>query len=114
MVTLGIDFASQPAKTAACFVRWRDGGAEVETLQVGVNNSDILGFCTRAQKIGIDVPFGWPLAFVQAVAAHAEGKEWPDFATPHRRRTSGVAEALLANRPSRLGDARRPRTLGDK
>jgi hypothetical protein len=77
MVTLGIDFASQPANTGACFVLWGKGRAEVETLQVGVTDDEILAFCPRAGKVGIDVPFGWPSAFVQAVAAHARREDWP-------------------------------------
>jgi predicted nuclease with RNAse H fold len=77
MVTLGIDFASQPANTAACFVLWNGGRAEVERLQVGVNDEEVLGFCSTAEKVGIDVPFGWPTRFVMAVAAHAQLLEWP-------------------------------------
>lgn len=77
MVTLGIDFASQPANTAACFVFWQEGCAEVERLQVGVTDEEILGFCSTAEKVGMDVPFGWPTPFVAAIAAHARLQEWP-------------------------------------
>lgn len=77
MVTLGVDFAAQPANTAACFVLWKKGCAEVDRLQVGVTDEEILGFCSTADKVGIDVPFGWPTPFVAAVAAHARLQEWP-------------------------------------
>lgn len=30
---------------------------------------------------GIDVPLGWPMRFVEAVAAHQAGESWPDATT---------------------------------
>jgi hypothetical protein len=32
---------------------------------------------SRADKVGIDVPFGWPDAFVAAVAEHHDLGSWP-------------------------------------
>ncbi len=37
----------------------------------------LLGLCEGADKLGIDVPLGWPEAFVAAVTAHHRGDPWP-------------------------------------
>lgn len=70
MITVGVDLAAEPAKTALAILRWEDGGASVEALRVGVTDSDIVAAASTADKIGIDAPFGWPDAFVRFVAGH--------------------------------------------
>lgn len=64
MRTLGIDLASQPAKTAACRIDWADGGAVVAALAIGVADDDIAALATGCDAVGIDAPFGWPAPFV--------------------------------------------------
>lgn len=77
MITLGIDLASQPRETAACRVRWLAGGAEVDVPELGVDDERLLELALDADKVGIDVPFGWPEVFVDAVVAHRRGAPWP-------------------------------------
>lgn len=75
MITLGLDVASQPARTAACRLDWRGGQATVLELKSGVTDDEFqLLVHEHADKIGIDVPLGWPTAFVQAVSRQAKGQ----------------------------------------
>jgi catechol 2,3-dioxygenase-like lactoylglutathione lyase family enzyme len=76
MITLGIDFASQ-----ACFVLWKKGRAEVGGPRVGVTDEELLQLLRRANKVGMDVLFGWPTAFVESVTARAQRK--PRSESPH-------------------------------
>jgi hypothetical protein len=77
VLTVGVDLASQPARTAACQVRWVNDRAEVEELKVGVDDDRILELARLGDKLGIDVPLGWPDAFVTSVTAHHAGRAWP-------------------------------------
>lgn len=81
MITLGIDMAAQPEDTAACAIEWRQGRARV--LQVACNRDDeaLAGDIRAADKVGIDVPFGWPEAFVDAVATFHTRGGWPTAST---------------------------------
>lgn len=90
MRTLGIDLASQAATTAACLLAWRDGVADVEELQVGVEDSAALDLAARADVVGVDAPFGWPDDFVELIA------RWhgPDRATPLPPWTTTRRDAL--------------------
>ncbi|MFL5911778.1 MAG: DUF429 domain-containing protein [Gaiellaceae bacterium] len=83
MRPLGIDLASLPARTAACSVRWSTSGAEVEGIEQGVTDERLEEEIQRHDKVGIDVPLGWPDAFVTAIAAHHAGAGW---------RTAGLRE----------------------
>ena len=74
---LGIDLASQPEHTAICSVRWDQGRATVEGVRCDVDDDDLVAAIAAADKVGIDVPFGWPDAFVKAVAAYSQTGRWP-------------------------------------
>lgn len=92
-VTMGIDLASQPAKTAVCLLRW-DNGATPELLMLARGKTDdgtplhtkwlsttaygIRGdYGGTITKVGIDAPFGWPEPYLDAVAAWREAPRWP-------------------------------------
>lgn len=85
MRTLGIDLASQRAKTAACAVDWIDGVATVALVELGVDDRRALDLMTDVDVVGIDGPFGWPVPFVDLMRNHhgfvAGTEEW----TPARR-----------------------------
>lgn len=61
MLTLGVDLASAAEKTASALVEWRPGRATIVDLTLGVDDARLLA--TPADAIGIDAPFGWPIAF---------------------------------------------------
>ena len=77
MITLGVDLAAQPKKTATCLVCWDGTSARVESLSTGAHDSDLYRLFKQACKIGIDAPFGWPRPFVRAIQRYATAKEWP-------------------------------------
>ncbi|MCU1493849.1 MAG: hypothetical protein JWO62_1613 [Acidimicrobiaceae bacterium] len=77
MITAGIDLSSQSAGTAACTVDWSAYPAKVAGLTLGVHDDDIVELIRTADKVGIDVPLGWPIAFVEAVTQHSHDGSWP-------------------------------------
>ena len=75
MITLGIDMASQPQRTAACRLQWEVGQATILEITSGVTDDEFQMLIQEpADKIGIDVPLGWPTAFVEAMSRHAIGQ----------------------------------------
>ena len=77
MRTLGVDLSSQPKRTAVCLVAWRRRHATVELLELGVDDERTYELADRVDKVGLDVPFGWPSVFVEAVARHHRSQPWP-------------------------------------
>lgn len=78
-LTVGIDLASQAKGTAACWVRWSRGGACIEGVETGVDDARLTAILSnRVDKIGIDVPLGWPDDFVASVARHHGGEPFRD------------------------------------
>ncbi|HEX3561585.1 MAG TPA: DUF429 domain-containing protein [Solirubrobacterales bacterium] len=77
MRTLGIDLAAQPANTSACSIEWGASLPAVSELRSSLDDEALLDAISRADKVGIDAPFGWPDEFVDAVAAHRDGAGWP-------------------------------------
>lgn len=77
MITTGIDLASQPERTAACVIEWRDGrGIVVELRSRGVDDGQIRALISTSERTGIDVPLGWPDGFIAAVSAHHAAMGW--------------------------------------
>lgn len=101
MVTLGVDLASQPKKTGTCVIRWDSTRARVESLSTGANDSDLRKLFTRADKTGIDAPFGWPQPFVRAIDHYSRETTWPDVEVRQLRyrRTDEVAIKKAKIRP---------------
>lgn len=76
-VTLGLDLAAQPKRTAACAIRWSADTAQVLFCCVGrhdgaaLDDEKLLDLMTatppQPSKVAIDAPFGWPVDFVRAM-----------------------------------------------
>jgi hypothetical protein len=77
VITLGIDLAAQPKNTSACLMNWRDGIAEVSRVVCDLDDRALLNLFPGVDKAGIDVPFGWPSDFVDAISKHRELRPWP-------------------------------------
>ena len=80
MRTTGIDMAASERSTAACVVSWSGGEARVVEVRRRCSDADLVEVvtgCGGADRVGVDVPFGWPRGFARAVAAHAAGEAWP-------------------------------------
>jgi predicted nuclease with RNAse H fold len=77
MITAGVDFSSQAAKTAACVIDWANQRATVTELTLGVDDDTISALIARVDKLGIDVPLGWPIAFADAMSDYSIDGMWP-------------------------------------
>jgi hypothetical protein len=81
-VSMGIDVASQPAGTAACWVRWDGAGATIESIEHELDDRRLAAILAEpVAKIGLDVPLGWPDAFVEAIGDHHGGRPFGDVTT---------------------------------
>jgi predicted nuclease with RNAse H fold len=105
VLSAGIDVASQDARTAICSIRWEGGFAEIQPLgSPGASDSEIRLCVETADRIGVDIPLGWPSAFVEAVARHHRGEAWPadesaEAMTSLRLRETDRWLTLRARRP---------------
>lgn len=83
MTYLGIDLATRPRATGLCELR-ADGGQLVATFPstdgVVLTDDELLRRITdeTVVKVAVDVPFGWPTEFVDAVSMHSRDRRWPD------------------------------------
>lgn len=75
-VTIGIDLASKPVKTALCFIAWR-GDHAVADFDADTSDDHIVDVMASATKVGLDCPLGWPEPFVRAITAHSQMDRWP-------------------------------------
>jgi len=108
VLTVGIDVASQEARTAICAIRWKGGAARIEPLgSRGANDDAVARSIERADRAGIDIPLGWPDAFVDAVGRHHRSEPWPaaagaagDAMRALRLRATDVWLTDRARRPS--------------
>ncbi len=73
MLTVGVDLAAEAVRTAVAAIRWEPSGATVCDLLAGADDEAIVAAVSRADKAGIDCPFGWPDAFVAFLAEHRAG-----------------------------------------
>ena len=106
MITAGVDLSSQTAHTASCIIEWSGRSATVTDLKVDVDDRAISALVQSVDKLGIDVPLGWPLAFAEAVAQHSRQGSWPvDYthgdalAYRYRRTDLWVWKALRTSPP---------------
>jgi predicted RNase H-like nuclease len=101
VLTLGVDLATEPRKTAACLISWPDDPGQrpqVDLLRTNVTDDDILALADGATVVAIDAPFGWPRAWAAAVGAHRPGAAFAAEGSPAsltRRATDAwVAQTL--------------------
>ena len=77
MITGGTDLASQPSRTATCIIEWRSQVAAVEEIFPSLNDGELRHHVGSVDKLGIDIPLGWPIAFVKALEQHSKDGSWP-------------------------------------
>jgi predicted RNase H-like nuclease len=101
VITLGIDLASRPERTAACAIEWTQGRARVVDLACNQDDETLLARIAGADKAGLDVPFGWPETFVERVARFHAGGEWEEatVAALRFRETDRVVAARTGRWP---------------
>lgn len=79
LTTLGIDLASQAANTAACSIEW-DEVVRVSDPVGNLGDDHLVQLINSHERVGIDVPLGWPTKFVAPVAEYHALRPWPDDA----------------------------------
>jgi predicted nuclease with RNAse H fold len=104
-VTVGIDLSSDPARTAACAIGWRDGRARLDALDTGLDDGAlherIAAVDAAGGVTGIDAPFAWPVPFREALDAHARDGSFPAaYRDPRLQfRATDLFVAGIARRP---------------
>jgi Protein of unknown function (DUF429) len=104
--TIGVDLAVKPRNTAVAEICWgQDNEAEAKTPRLGRKDDDLLDLLSGlalGERAGVDCPFGWPVSFVEAIAAHAYHQPWPGrtgwaehYAGLRLRTTDRVADAVV-------------------
>jgi hypothetical protein len=76
------EIACALAHPSYCSIRWINERALVETPGVGRPEAEVLDAMTAADWVGIDAPFGWPDALVEAIHRYATENRWPAEAAP--------------------------------
>ncbi|MBM9467374.1 DUF429 domain-containing protein [Nakamurella leprariae] len=110
MRTAGIDLAAQPERTGAALLRWAGSPgavtAVVESVGTGVDDDAVVRLVGVAAVTGLDVPLGWPDAFVDLMAAIRSGTVEPSVAVDRDarrrltfRRTDEVVHEVTGRRP---------------
>jgi len=77
MLTLGIDLSTDPKKTGVCAIEWTEAGPRLRDVRGPWSDAALLDLIEQADVVGVDVPLGWPEAFVAAVSGWNRGKTWP-------------------------------------
>lgn len=100
MITVGIDLATEPAKTAACVLKWDPRPAAV-AVRMGVDDETAVRLALEGDKCAIDAPFGWPRPFVEFVRAHEAAEALPPSPPPdlQLRTTDRWVEQAIGIRP---------------
>lgn len=104
MRTLGIDLSANPDKTGVCEIDLDRG--TVQFIPRPATDDRLLAAIGAADMTGIDIPLGWPDAFVTAVVAHHHRRPWPPAATappddrePLRFRVTDIETRAKGSRP---------------
>lgn len=78
MVTWGLDLSTDPRKCAAVAIRWDAGRPHVLEVRKRLTPAMIVDLITsRDAQFAVDVPFGWPDAFIGFVTAHRDQAQRP-------------------------------------
>ena len=72
MTTVGVDLAAQPKDTGLATIDWSNRRAIVRELIVDADDDLIVHAVAKAEKAGIDCPFGWPKPFVTFISSHQD------------------------------------------
>ncbi|PPH77941.1 DUF429 domain-containing protein [Rathayibacter sp. AY1D4] len=77
MLTIGVDLAAEPVRTALAAIEFSGGRAVVRSLVLGAEDATIVEASRDAAVIGIDCAFGWPVEFAAFVSAHTRREVSP-------------------------------------
>lgn len=102
--TVGVDLAAQAKSSVIARVEWTLGGARLTALTMPASDAAIVDAVLDCDAAGIDVPLGWPEAFITFLGeqrddrqqAFVSGEEWRELAF---RRTDLMLKATLGQTP---------------
>jgi hypothetical protein len=79
VITIGIDMAAQPKNTGICVLEWRANSVQITNLNGSATDEEIKQLIRNnsANKVGVDIPLGWPVEFTAAISAYGIGQKWP-------------------------------------
>lgn len=69
----GIDLAADWKKTGLAILEEIEGQIFVQQVKVGVKDNEIIEIVMQTEKTGSDVPFGWPLPFIELIHLQSNG-----------------------------------------
>lgn len=95
-VYLGIDLAAEAVRTGLAVMRDDGGVCVIERVLVGADDENLVAEIRAAQRVGVDVPIGWPTDFIDFIRAHAEQR------LPRPESTGGEWRRSLAMRTTDL------------
>ncbi|AKF10023.1 DUF429 domain-containing protein [Sandaracinus amylolyticus] len=102
MLTLGIDLGAQANETYGCAIDWSGGACRVAALHPKLDDERLVKLVTddAFAAIGVDVPFGWPVAFVELLTARGSAQSWSvDAARLRLRDTDRHCKRLTGKDP---------------
>ena len=67
----GVDLAAEARLTGVATISAKRPSLSLERVTVGVSDEEIIDIVSHSAGTGVDVPIGWPMAFVQFVQQHA-------------------------------------------
>lgn len=67
----GLDLSAEPKGTALSILEVSNAGVKLQSLELGLRDSQIVAASTGVEKLGIDCALGWPIAFVDFLQHHA-------------------------------------------
>lgn len=73
MTYVGIDLAAEAKRTGLAVLSEVGEGVIVERVEVGADDNSLIDVIRAADRVGVDVPLGWPDGFVDLISAHADG-----------------------------------------
>src|SRR5690625_4870161 len=90
----GIDLAAEPKFTGVATLAVTDTSVRLEHAAVGVTGAQLIAAVSRSGGTGVDVPVGWPVAFVEFLQHHNDHTlEPPETTAGPWRRTLGLRAA---------------------
>ena len=82
MLAVGVDLSAEDLKTWMASVQFLPASANLVSLEAHVANDRMVAAAASATILGIDCPFGWPVAFLDFVDEHMRGAVSPRDGPP--------------------------------
>jgi predicted nuclease with RNAse H fold len=90
MISAGIDLAAEPKGTALALIEFSNNKAKLNYLEQGLDDEALIANTHKADKVGIDCAFGWPIKFSEFIKNHQDltNQELIDGGMDYRRELS--------------------------